>query len=161
MTTRSTTNAAKRLQVRVPVSTAYSHLIRLGFLHTIFTTGYYIDYMSCYYMPTHDLYREYYDSLNNFVVYCTKGYIMTGISKKISPWTQLYNIDWVQCCRLGFGPPRGLHPPVTYVGKDGTPVCNSRVLPATEVPCLYQHQYRKSSASGTQSTNGANFCNST
>ena len=108
--------------------------------------GYYIDYTSCYYMPTHDQYWEYYDAPNLFVTYCTNGYIMTGISKKISPWTQLYNIDWIQCCRLGFGPPKGLPPPVTYSGKDGTPVYSSRALPVIEIPVAYQSQYRKPSA---------------
>lgn len=64
-------------------------------------TGYYIDYVSCYYMPTHDVYWEYYDSQNHFITLCATGYIATGIAKKISPWTGWYNVDWIQCCRLG------------------------------------------------------------
>ncbi|OQV14930.1 hypothetical protein BV898_10831 [Hypsibius exemplaris] len=60
--------------------------------------GYYIDYVSCYYMPTHDMYFEYYDSGNNIITECATGYIATGISKKLNPWTALYNVDWIQCC---------------------------------------------------------------
>lgn len=33
--------------------------------------GYYIDYLSCYYVPTHDIYFEYYDSTFHNMVYCT------------------------------------------------------------------------------------------
>ena len=63
--------------------------------------GYYIDYVSCYYMPTHDVYWEYYDSPIHFVTLCSTGYIATGISKKINPGTGWYNVEWIQCCRLG------------------------------------------------------------
>ncbi|GAU92303.1 hypothetical protein RvY_04400-2 [Ramazzottius varieornatus] len=72
-------------------------------------TGYYIDYSSCYYMPTHDQFWEYYDSPiqlsgGYFLVYCATGYVMTGLAKKAHPVTQEYHIEWIQCCRLGFGP---------------------------------------------------------
>lgn len=36
--------------------------------------GYYIDYVSCYYLPTHDVYWEYYDG-NLFLVNCATGYV--------------------------------------------------------------------------------------
>ncbi|GAU95741.1 hypothetical protein RvY_07309-2 [Ramazzottius varieornatus] len=49
--------------------------------------GYYIDYVSCYYMPTRDQYWEYYDALQFLTVFCTTGYIMTGIAKKPNPRT--------------------------------------------------------------------------
>ncbi|GAU93985.1 hypothetical protein RvY_05834 [Ramazzottius varieornatus] len=106
--------------------------------------GYYIDYVSCYYMPTHDVYWEYYDSRNHFVTLCSTGYIATGIAKKISPWTGWYNVDWIQCCRLGFGPPVALPPPVTYIGKDQTPVYRAQNGIATrpEIPPGYRGQYR-------------------
>ncbi|XP_055348256.1 uncharacterized protein LOC129595316 [Paramacrobiotus metropolitanus] len=66
-------------------------------------TGYYIDYSSCYYFPTHDQFWEYYDTPQYFLVYCTTGYVMTGIGKKVNPYTTEAHIEWIQCCRLGFG----------------------------------------------------------
>ncbi|GAU96463.1 hypothetical protein RvY_07904-2 [Ramazzottius varieornatus] len=68
--------------------------------------GYYIDYVSCYYKPTRDQYWEYYDSQNHFVVFCTAGFVMTGIARKLSPINRDYHIEWIQCCRVGYGPPR-------------------------------------------------------
>lgn len=58
-------------------------------------SGYYIDYVSCYYMPTHDFEFEYYDSVNNFIVLCATGFVMTGISKKINPYSKEYHIGTV------------------------------------------------------------------
>ncbi|OQV26052.1 hypothetical protein BV898_00182 [Hypsibius exemplaris] len=78
-------------------------------------TGYYVDYSSCYYSLTHDQYWEYYDSpiqftSGYFIVYCASGYIMTGLAKKAHPMvTNEYHIEWIQCCRLGFG--AGFRPP--------------------------------------------------
>ncbi|XP_055339169.1 uncharacterized protein LOC129588807 isoform X2 [Paramacrobiotus metropolitanus] len=73
--------------------------------------GYYIDYQSCYYMPTHDQYWEYYDAQNNIIVYCATGYILTGLSKKINPYDKEFHIEWIQCCRLGFGGAGKFPPP--------------------------------------------------
>ncbi|XP_055340663.1 uncharacterized protein LOC129589808 [Paramacrobiotus metropolitanus] len=78
--------------------------------------GYYIDYVSCYYMPTHDQYWEYYDSLQHAIVYCASGYVMTGISKKINPFDEEYHIEWIQCCRIGFGG-AGKMPPPTRIQR--------------------------------------------
>ncbi|GAU89967.1 hypothetical protein RvY_02452-2 [Ramazzottius varieornatus] len=50
--------------------------------------GYYVDYTSCYYLPTHDQYWEFYDAIQQFIVFCNGGYVMTGISKKIAPYDQ-------------------------------------------------------------------------
>ncbi|OWA51638.1 hypothetical protein BV898_16114 [Hypsibius exemplaris] len=66
--------------------------------------GYYIDYVSCYYMPTHDVNWEYYDNPSHVIVACTTGFLMTGISKRLNPWTAELHIEWIQCCRLGYGP---------------------------------------------------------
>lgn len=79
-------------------------------------TGYYIDYTSCLYKPTHDQYFEYYDG-TVFIVLCDTGYVMTGVAKKIHPLVKEYYLEWIQCCRLGFGsgpviPPPALGPPV-------------------------------------------------
>ncbi|XP_055331082.1 uncharacterized protein LOC129583336 isoform X2 [Paramacrobiotus metropolitanus] len=74
--------------------------------------GYYIDYVSCYYVATHDLYYEFYDSNQWFMVFCGTSYVMTGISKKKTPFEQEYHLDWIQCCRLGYGFPMALSPPV-------------------------------------------------
>ncbi|XP_055332328.1 uncharacterized protein LOC129584234 [Paramacrobiotus metropolitanus] len=63
--------------------------------------GYYIDYASCYYFPTHDQYWEYYDSNFNFVVMCAQGYVATGLACKLDPIGGDLHIDWIQCCRLG------------------------------------------------------------
>ncbi|XP_055348254.1 uncharacterized protein LOC129595315 [Paramacrobiotus metropolitanus] len=65
--------------------------------------GYYIDYMSCYYMPTRDQYGEYYDSSMHMLVYCASGYVVTGLAKKMSVWTKDYHIEWIHCCRVGYG----------------------------------------------------------
>ncbi|XP_055332873.1 uncharacterized protein LOC129584646 [Paramacrobiotus metropolitanus] len=73
--------------------------------------GYYIDYTSCYYMPTHDQYWEYYDSLQHIIVYCASGYVMTGLSKKINPYDAEWHIEWIQCCRIGFGGAGRIPPP--------------------------------------------------
>ena len=32
--------------------------------------GYYVDYLTCYYLPTHDAYFEYYDSTFHNMIYC-------------------------------------------------------------------------------------------
>lgn len=39
---------------------------------------------------------------------------MTGISKKVNPYTKEFHVDWIQCCRMGFGPHEALPPPVKY-----------------------------------------------
>ncbi|XP_055334719.1 uncharacterized protein LOC129585860 [Paramacrobiotus metropolitanus] len=76
--------------------------------------GYYVDYTSCYYVSTHDFQFEYYDNYDHFIVFCTTGYVMTGISKKINPYNFDYHIDWIQCCRMGYGAPEAHSPPVIY-----------------------------------------------
>lgn len=81
--------------------------------------GYYIDYLSCYFQPTHDQFFEYYDTGIFFIVYCAQGFVMTGISKKINPYLQLYALEWIQCCRIGFGPHKSSVPPVIYNEKSG------------------------------------------
>ena len=62
--------------------------------------GYYIDYFSCYYMPTKDIYGEYYDHTSMFLVFCATDYVMTGLGKKINAWGKDYHVEWIQCCRV-------------------------------------------------------------
>lgn len=81
--------------------------------------GHYIDYLSCYFQPTHDQFFEYYDNNNMFIVYCAQGFVMTGIAKKINPYSKEYHIDWIQCCRIGVGPHKYTVPPVVYERKSG------------------------------------------
>ncbi|GAU95745.1 hypothetical protein RvY_07311 [Ramazzottius varieornatus] len=68
--------------------------------------------VSCYYMPTHDLDWEYYDSEHHFTVYCAEVYVMTGVSKKLNPWAREYRMEWIQCRRMGYGKPYNVQPPV-------------------------------------------------
>ncbi|OQV13989.1 hypothetical protein BV898_11761 [Hypsibius exemplaris] len=108
--------------------------------------GYYIDYVSCYYMPTHDAYFEYYDSPNNFIVYCSQGYVMTGMAKKINPFTGEWRHDWIQCCRVGFGTPRQAHPPPVSYMPSGVPAYRSDISEGSgAIPAAYQPQYRTTS----------------
>ncbi|XP_055349012.1 uncharacterized protein LOC129595902 [Paramacrobiotus metropolitanus] len=65
--------------------------------------GYYIDYLSCYYKMTHDQYYEYYNA-PFFLVFCDTGHVVTGMARKINPYVNEYNLDWIQCCRVGVGP---------------------------------------------------------
>ncbi|XP_055338564.1 uncharacterized protein LOC129588394 [Paramacrobiotus metropolitanus] len=105
--------------------------------------GYYIDYVSCYYVWTHDQYWEYYDS-QFFLLNCATGYVMTGISKKLSPIIPTeYRIEWLQCCRLGYGAIVSLPPPIVATPKGG-PVAYSanNALTAVDIPSDYAHQYR-------------------
>ena len=103
--------------------------------------GYYIDYISCYYVPTHDEYFEFYDSINQFIVYCAQGYVMTGISKKINPYTREWHMDWIQCCRVGYGPPAAHPPPVSYTAG-GVPSYHAVSGGLTKTGPAYQAQYR-------------------
>ncbi|XP_055333055.1 uncharacterized protein LOC129584767 isoform X2 [Paramacrobiotus metropolitanus] len=105
--------------------------------------GYYIDYVSCYYVPTHDQFREFYDAVTHQIqILCGTGYVMTGLSKKLNPVTQLYNLVWIQCCRVGYGPAAVESSPIVY-GPGRTPVFVARDnrLP-TYISENYQSQYR-------------------
>ncbi|OQV13985.1 hypothetical protein BV898_11757 [Hypsibius exemplaris] len=105
--------------------------------------GYYIDYVSCYYQPTHDPNFEYYDSPFQFIVYCAQGHVMTGLSKKVNPYTAEHRYDWIQCCRVGVGlaPRRAAHPPpVTYM-PSGVPTYRARG-DLIGIPAEYSSQYR-------------------
>ncbi|GAV01150.1 hypothetical protein RvY_11904-2 [Ramazzottius varieornatus] len=109
--------------------------------------GYYIDYISCYYMPTHDIFLEYYDSFNHFIVLCSTGYVMTGISRKANPYTREFHIDWIQCCRVGFGRRVSHPPPVTYSNDySGRAAFAAPAIggpqTAPVVPAAYHHQYK-------------------
>lgn len=66
-------------------------------------SGYYIDYSSCNYKSTHDSHWEYYDSNFHHIVTCASGYVVTGMSKKFNPYSNFRQMEWIQCCRLGFG----------------------------------------------------------
>jgi len=87
--------------------------------------GYYIDYSSCYYIPTHDQYWEYYDSIQHIVTYCASGYVVTGISKKFNPFDLEWHIEWLQCCRIGFLSGVNI-PPATLVSDGSTAAAPSR-----------------------------------
>ncbi|OQV15137.1 hypothetical protein BV898_10650 [Hypsibius exemplaris] len=108
--------------------------------------GYYIDYISCYYMPTHDVYFEYYDAINQIFVYCAQGYVMTGIAKKRNPYTAEFRYDWIQCCRVGMGLPVQAHrPPVTYMPSGAAAYYAPRtMLPEIGISNGYASQYRSS-----------------
>ncbi|OQV14927.1 hypothetical protein BV898_10828 [Hypsibius exemplaris] len=97
--------------------------------------GYYIDYVSCYYRSTHDIYFEYYDSQFHLLVQCGTGFVMTGISKKQNPFTRDVHLDWIQCCRVGYGPPAAQSPPI-YNGLAGIPASSGSAVPVT-VPSTY------------------------
>ncbi|OQV26050.1 hypothetical protein BV898_00180 [Hypsibius exemplaris] len=73
--------------------------------------NYYVDYQSCYYMPAKDQYGEYYDATTIILLYCASGYAMTGLAKKISPFSMDYHVEWIQCCRIGFGAQPVFKPP--------------------------------------------------
>ncbi|XP_055331200.1 uncharacterized protein LOC129583430 [Paramacrobiotus metropolitanus] len=111
-------------------------------------TGYYIDYMSCYYVSTHDPYFEFYDNVGAFLTTCATGYVATGIAKKIEPYTSNSahpsSVDWMQCCRLGFGPPEVHPPPVIYAPSGAATYYTARALTADElaIPTGYKGQYR-------------------
>ncbi|OQV26053.1 hypothetical protein BV898_00183 [Hypsibius exemplaris] len=105
--------------------------------------GYYIDYVSCYYMLSHDQYWEYYDS-NFFLMMCSTGYVMTGISKKKSPINAEFRIEWIQCCRIGYGKVTALPPPTIQTPNGGPTAYSTNHAynsPAT-IPQDYAHQYR-------------------
>jgi hypothetical protein len=104
--------------------------------------GYYIDYVSCYYIPTHDQNFEFYDAANLIIVGCATGYVVTGISKKLDAYNAEYHVEWLQCCRVGYGAQTAVSPPIVY-GKNGTPTiyAQSRIDPP-QVPESYMHQYR-------------------
>lgn len=108
-------------------------------------TGYYIDYQSCYYMPTRDSHFEYYDNFFNFIVYCAHGFVMTGIAKKLNPYSKELHADWIQCCRVGFGPHEGRPPPVTFApsGAASYYAQRSDVPPLTALEGLYRSEYQK------------------
>ncbi|GAU94448.1 hypothetical protein RvY_06219-2 [Ramazzottius varieornatus] len=109
--------------------------------------GYYIDYLSCYYVTTHDLYFEYYDG-NFFLVQCATGYVITGTTAKQVPIHNTYQgyierrIEWIQCCRVGWGAIIGVPPPIINVPGRPPAYSGQYVTPPT-VPAGYAHQYRK------------------
>ncbi|XP_055330626.1 uncharacterized protein LOC129582998 isoform X1 [Paramacrobiotus metropolitanus] len=103
--------------------------------------GYYIDYLSCHYIDSHDPYREFYDSLSNFIMLCPTGYVMTGISKKLTPFEQEYHVEWIQCCRVGYGAAVALPPPVYSVNGKKAFYANS-YAEAPRVPEGYIFQYK-------------------
>ncbi|XP_055332546.1 uncharacterized protein LOC129584413 [Paramacrobiotus metropolitanus] len=104
--------------------------------------GYFIDYVSCYYMSTHDEFGEYYDSLIQFMVYCSPGYVATGMSRKIDASKQNYIIDWIQCCRLGHGAPTVVSPPRAEIdGGYPSYIARENYIPYP-IPQDYQAQYR-------------------
>ena len=105
------------------------------------STGNYIDYLSCYYVPTHDLYFEYYDG-NFFLVQCSTGYVITGAALKRNPVNQEQRIDWIQCCRVGWGAIVGLPPPIINV-HGRPPAYSGQHIKPVNVPSGYSHQYRK------------------
>ncbi|XP_055332525.1 uncharacterized protein LOC129584390 isoform X2 [Paramacrobiotus metropolitanus] len=119
--------------------------------------GYYIDYGSCYYSPTHDQFGEFYDSNFMFLVYCSPGNVMTGMAKKLNPSSLGYNIDWIQCCRLGYGVPQVVSPPVTqsYSGHP-TYYAKEQYYPS-QIPSGYQAQYRSLSGSSDATGNQTRF----
>jgi hypothetical protein len=88
------------------------------------------------------MYFEYYDSPSQYIVYCAQGYVVTGMSKKINPYTKEYRYDWIQCCRVGFGQPVAHRPPVTYM-PSGVPAYHDQGGPSSPVTAAYQSQYRK------------------
>ncbi|OQV20968.1 hypothetical protein BV898_05043 [Hypsibius exemplaris] len=104
--------------------------------------GYYIDYISCYYVPTHDLYFEYYDG-NYFIVMCATGYVITGVGEKVNPINLERRIDWIQCCRVGFGAVMAVSPPIINVQNRPAAFTSSSSVSPINIPSGYAHQYRK------------------
>ncbi|GAU96824.1 hypothetical protein RvY_08206-1 [Ramazzottius varieornatus] len=124
-------------------------------------TGYYIDYVSCYYMPTHDMYWEYYDAQSANLVFCAQGYVMVAAAKKKNPYRGFeYTIEWIQCCRVGFGQPVNVAPPIIYSRSGSAAYYAPRGVEGMPplVAGQYKGQYRqsrsvKSSAKGSSEEN--------
>jgi hypothetical protein len=74
---------------------------------------------------------------------CATGYVQTGIAKKKSPINAEYRIEWIQCCRAGYGAVRAQPPPIVQTPKNG-PVAYSanQVYTPGVIPQDYAHQYR-------------------
>ncbi|OQV22547.1 hypothetical protein BV898_03373 [Hypsibius exemplaris] len=104
--------------------------------------GYYIDYVSCYFIPTHDVYWEYYDG-NYFITQCATAYVMTGVATKSNPITLEKRIDWIQCCRVGFGPVMAVSPPIINVPNRPPAFTSSSNIRPLNIPSGYAHQYQK------------------
>ncbi|GAU96816.1 hypothetical protein RvY_08201 [Ramazzottius varieornatus] len=66
---------------------------------------------------------------------------MTGVSKKPNPYTGEFFMEFIQCCRVGFGPPVAHRPPVTYSGS-GVPSYQVPAGGLTTAHPAYQAQYR-------------------
>jgi hypothetical protein len=121
--------------------------------------GYYIDYVSCYYIPTHDLYWEYYDG-NYFITQCATGYVMAGVGAKVNPINREKRIDWIQCCRVGWGAVIAVSPPVINVAGRPPAYSSSSVSPVN-IPQGYSHQYRKKRSIANSARNAIDIGNST
>ncbi|XP_055332641.1 uncharacterized protein LOC129584492 [Paramacrobiotus metropolitanus] len=115
--------------------------------------GYYIDYVSCYFQSTHDQYGEFYDSTTYNLVNCATGYVMTGMKKKVNPLTKNYNMDWIHCCRLGYGIPAAISPPVAYSASGMPSYVAQHLMKELPQSSLYQAQYRAPQHSDCNSTN--------
>ena len=76
---------------------------------------------------------------------CATGYVYTGISKKKSPIHGEWRVEWVQCCRVGFGAIVAHAPPVVRTPDGALGAFSSQQrfndVP-TQVPKDYAHQYR-------------------
>ncbi|GAV04532.1 hypothetical protein RvY_14800 [Ramazzottius varieornatus] len=110
--------------------------------------GYYIDYVSCYYMPTRDLDFEYYDSTFHFIVFCATGYVMTGILKKVNPYSKEVHMEWIQCCRVGYGKPYNVKPPVVYSDSGAASYYSPTASVPNSVSPSYAAQYRSLPSDG-------------
>lgn len=76
-----------------------------------------------------------------FESFCSE--VMTGIATKINPIARERHVDWIQCCRVGFGSVIALPPPV--IQKPGRPPAylSSHYVAPSQIPPGYRHQYRK------------------
>ena len=75
---------------------------------------------------------------------CATGYVQTGISKKRSPINNENRIEWIQCCRVGYGAVKALPPPTVPTPNHG-PVAYSTdqaLNSPQQIPDSYAHQYR-------------------
>ncbi|GAU92300.1 hypothetical protein RvY_04398 [Ramazzottius varieornatus] len=76
---------------------------------------------------------------------CATGYVYTGISKKKSPIHGEWRVEWVQCCRVGYGAVVAHAPPIVQTPNGALSSLSSQQrfndVPS-QVPKDYAHQYR-------------------
>lgn len=68
---------------------------------------------------------------------------MTGIGAKLNPIFPEKRIDWIQCCRVGWGAVIALPPPLIHRPGHPPAYTTSNNVQPVNIPETYRHQYRK------------------